>query len=280
MPIKSKIWTKRIVLFYRENLMLGIGDPLTITLLLSAAIFAGFVDSIIGGGGLILIPALLLGLPSLPPSVALGTNKTAAVCGTLLAAITYQRKIPTPLTQLLSLGIPAILFSALGALATLKIDANILRPIILFAIIIIGLFLIFKPEFGKDDFDYPISKRQLLLFLIIISAIGFYDGFFGPGTGMFLVLALSGIGSQSFLKATSFAKVINTATNIGALFIFAIHGSILWKLAIPLAIANMAGSFLGSHLVLARGTRLIRAAMLVLIFVLVIKLGLQELGIS
>lgn len=256
--------------------MFGVDNLATLGLLFLASTCAGFVDSVIGGGGLILIPALLLGLPSFPPTMALGTNKLAAVTGTLTAAITYNRKIPIPPRQIFTLALPALLLSMGGALLAINLDSEILRPIILIAIVIIGIILVFKPDFGKSETDKTISNLSKALLFFIVCIIAVYDGFFGPGTGMFLILALSAIGGQSFLHSTSLAKTINTATNLGALILFAIHGSILWILGLILAAGNVIGAQLGSHLVLKKGTGLIRGAMLILIAVLVIKLGMQE----
>lgn len=258
--------------------MLGLDDPAILVLLFIASTCAGFVDAMVGGGGLILIPALLLGLPSLPPAMALGTNKFAAVSGTLTAAITYHRKIPVSIRQIFTFALPALLLSMAGALIAIRLDSQVLRPIILIAVVIIGIILIFKPDLGQSETDEDTSRFSQALLFFTICIIGLYDGFFGPGTGMFLILAISILGKRSFLNATSLTKIINSATNVGALVIFIASGSILIYLGVLLAIGNIIGAQLGSRLVLKRGTGLIRAAMFLLIAVLVVKLGAQMIA--
>ncbi|MCI5825332.1 MAG: TSUP family transporter [Arcanobacterium sp.] len=259
-----------------DILFSGIHDPLILALLLAAAIFAGFIDAVVGGGGLILIPALMLALSGAPVATALATNKLAAVFGTTAAAVTYQRKIPSPPKKLLPLCILAGILSSLGAWAAMHIDSNILRPIILIAIATVGIFLIFKPEFGREQTHDRTGALITLATLLAVATIGFYDGFFGPGTGMFLIIAFTLISRSSFLESASLAKAVNAATGLGALLIFAAGAHVQWVLGLMLAACNIFGAVLGSKLVLTKGTGLIRVAMLTIIAVLLVKLGMQQ----
>ncbi|MCI6575075.1 MAG: TSUP family transporter [Actinomycetaceae bacterium] len=259
-----------------DILFTGIHDPLVVILLFAAALCAGFVDAVVGGGGLILIPALMLGLPTAPATTALATNKLAAVCGTLSAAVTYQRKLPSPPLKLAILCPLAGILSALGAWTAMRVNPDILRPIILIAITAVGIFLIFRPEFGQERAHERHGTLVILATVAMIAAIGFYDGFFGPGTGMFLIIGFTLISRSSFLESASLAKALNAATNCGALIVFASGAQIQWALGLVLAAGNVCGALVGSRLVLTKGTSLIRVAMLAIIAVLVVKLGMQQ----
>ena len=259
-----------------DALMGGVTDPLILVGLILAALLAGFVDSIVGGGGLILIPAILIGLPAAPVTTALATNKFAALFGTTTAAITYQRKYRTPARQLLPYALLAGALSVFGALTASSLDPAILRPIIIVAIIAVAIFLLARPQFGKEPERSVATFPRLIATFVMIGAIGFYDGFFGPGTGMFLIITLSALLGASFLESASTAKVINCATNVGALAVFMTVSHVIWGLAVILALANVCGAFIGSRLVLTKGTALIRIGMFAIISVLVVKLLIDQ----
>ncbi|OKL53048.1 hypothetical protein BSZ39_11590 [Bowdeniella nasicola] len=256
---------------------MSLPDPGTLTLLLGASLFAGFIDAVVGGGGLILIPAMLVAIPTLPPATALGTNKVAAFAGTIAAAINYLRKIPIPKRPVAIAMATAFVLSAVGALLATVIDPSVMRPVIIVAVVAVGVYVALRPEFGKDAAVLPrATTRWYLVSLIAAAVIGFYDGVFGPGTGMFLIIAFTSILGTSFLTSAAAAKVVNVATNAGALLIFGLGGHIWLTLGLVLAVANIAGSMLGSRLVLAKGTALVRAALLIIVVALAIKLTIDQ----
>lgn len=235
---------------------------------------AGWVDAVIGGGGLILIPLIMAVAPGLLPANALATNKFAAVTGTFSAAVTLVRKVGVDTSLALRMIPVAAVGSGLGALMAASISKDVMRPIVIILMLIAGLFVAFRPDFGQGNSTHKPWGRAVAL--IAVAAIALYDGIFGPGTGMFLIMAFTALLSQDFIRSAALAKVINTATNIGALCVFIAAGHILWKLGIILAIANVAGAQLGARTVLGGGTRLLRAALLTLVVVMSIYLAQQQ----
>lgn len=243
--------------------------------LVAAAALAGWVDAVIGGGGLILIPVLMAATP-MPPAAILATNKIAAVSGTASAAVTLVRRVGVP-RHTWGYALIAGALSAAGALAASLIDAALLRPAILALLIAVGVFVALKPEFGTGDADKPplVTRGRVLAAAGLVAAIGFYDGTFGPGTGMFLIMGFTALFAQNFLRSAAMAKVVNTATNIGALGVFISAGFVDWPLALALAAANVAGAQIGARTVLGGGAKLVRYALLTLVVVLSTYLAFQ-----
>ena len=237
-------------------------------ILVIGAAVAGWVDAVIGGGGLVLIPLVMAVAPGLTPAAALATNKVAAVSGTASAAFTLVRKVRPPAGELFKYGVVALAASAVGALCVSLIDAAVMRPVIIVLMLAVGTFVAFKPNFGAGDKPEIRTGNRVLLALAAVAAIAFYDGIFGPGTGMFLIMAFTAIFSQNFLKSAAMAKVINTCTNVGALATFIAGGHVWWKMALILAVANIVGAQLGARTVLGGGTKLIRYALLALVVVM------------
>lgn len=244
-------------------------------ILVAAAALAGWVDAVIGGGGLILIPVLMAGT-SMAPAAILATNKLAAVSGTASAAVTLVRRVGVP-RHTWGYALIAGALSATGALAASLIDATFLRPTILILLIAVGVFVAVKPEFGTGDSDQPplLTRTRVLSAAGLVAAIGFYDGTFGPGTGMFLIMGFTALFAQNFLQSAAMAKVVNTATNIGALVVFISAGFVDWPLALALAAANVAGAQIGARTVLGGGAKLVRYALLTLVIVLSTYLAFQ-----
>lgn len=240
---------------------------------------AGFIDAVVGGGGLVLIPALLIGLPQLPPASVLGTNKVAAVSGTVVAAITYVRRIALPRGRVAVAVVAAFAAACLGAWFASSTDPAVMRPGIIVAVLAVGIYVALRPAFGQGQSRPPRTGRWQMLALLAVAVIGFYDGIFGPGTGMFLIISLTSLLGVSFLQSAAAAKVINVATNAGSLLIFAIGGHIYLFLGLILAAGNIGGSYLGSVLVLKKGAGLVRIALLILVVALTTKLLLDECGI-
>lgn len=244
-----------------------------IAFLIAAAALAGWIDAVIGGGGLVLIPVLMAGT-SLPPAAVLATNKIAAVSGTASAAVTLVRRVGAP-RHIWGYALVAGALSACGALFASLIDASILRPLIITLLLTVGVFVALNPSFGTAAAGPTLTRRRVALGVVLVAAVGLYDGIFGPGTGMFLIMGFTALFAQDFLRSAAMAKVVNTATNIGALAVFITAGFVDWPLALALAAANVAGAQLGARTVLGGGATLVRYALLALVVVLMGYLALS-----
>ncbi|MDY5784980.1 TSUP family transporter [Corynebacterium sp.] len=241
----------------------------------AAAFAAGWVDAVVGGGGLVLIPVMLAST-GLSPAGALATNKATAIAGTASAAITMVRRVGVP-RHTWAYAVIAGILAACGALAVSIVPAEIIRPLIIVLLLAVGVFVALRPSFGTEAGAPTVTPRRVALGGLLVAAIGFYDGVFGPGTGMFIIMGLTSIFSQAFLRSAAMAKVINVATNIGALAVFIAGGFVVWKLVIVLAVANVLGAQLGARTALKGGSTLVRWALLVLVVVLCARLGWQEM---
>lgn len=238
--------------------------------LCAATMFAGAVDAVGGGGGLITVPALLAA--GLPPHLALGTNKGQSVFGSCAALSRYTH------AGLVDRRVAALVFplavagSAGGAAAALAIRPEVLRPVVLVLLLAAGaIVLTVRP--AEERRAAGLSERAAdWIWAAAALAIGAYDGFFGPGAGTFLILVLVGLLHRPLTRATADAKVVNFGSNLAAMAFFASRGSILWKLAIPMAGANLIGGFVGAHLAVRRGDRLIRTVVVLVVLGLVVKI--------
>jgi uncharacterized protein len=244
----------------------------TIILLGVAAFFAGFVDAVVGGGGLIQLPALLILFPNIAIAALFGTNKMASIAGTSAAGIQYARQIAIPWRSVLPGAIAAGIFSFLGARAVQFLQPSLLRPLILVLLIGVGLYTYFKKDFGTAQPSKIAVKYRTIAMVLVGGTLGFYDGFFGPGTGSFLIFAFIGVLGFDFLKASAFAKILNWATNFTALLAFASAHQVLYSLALPMAVYNVAGSLLGTRLAILKGNAFIRVLFLCIVSVLIAKL--------
>ena len=243
--------------------------------LLSASFFAGFVDSIAGGGGLIQLPALLIGLPKSETVTVLGTNKLASIFGTTAAAALYRRQIRPDPKILIAMALPAFIGSAVGASLASQIPTKTMRPVILILLIVVVIYTWLKPELGKNELLRHHSTRRIQIAALAGAIIGFYDGIFGPGTGSFLMLVLVASLGYAFITASAIAKVVNVSTNLGAIIIFGIHGAIIWQIGLALGAANVIGAFVGSHLAIRGGSTLVRKVFLIVTIALIIKVGID-----
>jgi uncharacterized membrane protein YfcA len=246
----------------------------TALFLLAASFFAGFIDSIAGGGGLIQLPALLIGLPKSETAEVLGTNKLSAVFGTTTAAALYRKQIKPDPKILIAMGLPAFLGSAGGAVLASKIPTSSMRPVILVLLIIVAVYTWFKPDLGKFENLRHLPKRRVQIAGIAGVVIGFYDGIFGPGTGSFLMLILVASLGYAFITASAIAKVVNVATNVGAITVFGINGAVLWQIGIILGIANITGAVIGARLAIKGGSTLVRKVFLLVTVALIVKVGI------
>jgi uncharacterized membrane protein YfcA len=246
----------------------------TALFLLAASFFAGFIDSIAGGGGLIQLPALLIGLPKSETAEVLGTNKLSAVFGTTTAAALYRKQIKPDPKILIAMGLPAFLGSAGGAVLASKIPTSSMRPMVLVLLIIVAVYTWFKPDLGKFENLRHLPKRRVQIAAIAGVVIGFYDGIFGPGTGSFLMLILVASLGYAFITASAIAKVVNVATNVGAITVFGINGAVLWQIGIILGIANITGAMIGARLAIKGGSTLVRKVFLLVTVALIVKVGI------
>jgi len=242
--------------------------------LLAASFFAGFVDSIAGGGGLIQLPALLIGLPKSETAEVLGTNKLSAVFGTTTAEALYRKQIKPDPKILIAMGVPAFLGSAGGAVLASKIPTSSMRPMVLLLLIVVAIYTWFKPDLGKFENLKHQSGRRVQIAALAGAVIGFYDGIFGPGTGSFLMLILVASLGYAFITASAMAKVVNVATNVGAILVFGIHGAVIWQIGIIMGTANITGAVIGSRLAIKGGSTLVRKVFLIVTVALIIKVGI------
>ncbi|MFJ6697641.1 sulfite exporter TauE/SafE family protein [Streptomyces sp. NPDC091272] len=250
----------------------------TVLLLCLAAAVAGWVDAVVGGGGLLLLPALIMGLPGgMASTFALGTNKAVSIVGTSGAAVTYVRKAPIDVKIAVRIGLAALAGSTAGASFAAGISNDVLRPMIMVVLVGVGSFVIFRPQFGTAPALGPASRQRILAAIALAGlGIGFYDGLFGPGTGTFLVLALSAILHFDMVTASATAKIVNVCTNAGALAMFAYQGYVLWQLAALMAVFNLAGGMFGARTALKKGSGFVRVVLLVVVFAMVAKLAFDQ----
>jgi len=251
----------------------GISFAVLLALLL-AAFLAGAVDAVVGGGGLVQLPALLLLLPG-APVMALATNKVAAVVGTGAATVTYARGTRVD-WRAAGLMAAAAFAGALGGAAFAgALPANALRFVVLVALLGVGVYTWRTPSLGVSEGLRFGSRTRLTVMVAGGALIGGYDGLAGPGTGSFLVFLLVGVAGYAFLHASATAKLVNVATNLGALAYFVPTGHVVWGLAVSMAVANLAGATLGARAAVRRGSGFVRRVFLVVVAVLVGSLAVQ-----
>ncbi|APT83819.1 TSUP family transporter [Corynebacterium aquilae] len=243
-----------------------------------AALCAGWVDAVIGGGGLILVPVLLAFVPGIAPVGALATNKAVGVTGTLSAAVRLLAHTRPKGKLLPILVVVAGLAAAGGALVAGLFPAHLMRPIVIVLLLSAGIVVVMRPRFGQSACVKTPTVLALLGLGAVVMALGFYDGIFGPGTGMFLIMALTAVLGGDLVRSAAMTKAINAATNLGALAVFIAGGHVVWKLALVLMVANIVGAQLGARTVIAGGARLVRVALLIFVVVMASYLGWMQWG--
>ncbi len=238
-----------------------------------AAAFAGLVDAVVGGGGLIQVPALFSAFPQLSPSTLFGTNKLSSVWGTAFAARSYAKRIRLDWEIALPASVAALIFAFAGAYTITVFPPDIFRKLLPFILMLVAVYVLRKRDFGVAYQPSCTGRRKQVRAVLVGSVIGFYDGFFGPGTGSFLIFAfIRGFGLD-FLRASALAKLVNVACNIAALAWFLPTSAPLWQLGLWMAACNVVGSILGARLALKGGSRLIRVLFLVVLAALILKTG-------
>lgn len=236
------------------------------------ALLAGMMDAAVGGGGLVQIPALFGLLPAhTPVATVMGTNKFASICGTLTSGWQYVRKIAVPWKMLLPAACLAFITSFLGSMVVSHIPVKWIKPFILLVLVVMAIYTFSKKDFGQTKREHVLSRKEWYIGLACGALIGFYDGVIGPGTGSFLTFMFIRLFAFDFLTAVASSKIINVTTNLAALSFFIPHGYILWAWAIPLALCNLTGGVIGTHIALRGGTRFLRYGFMVLLVILIGK---------
>jgi uncharacterized membrane protein YfcA len=238
-----------------------------------ASLLAGFVDAIVGGGGLVLVPALFTTFPSAPPATLFGVNKGASVWGTGFATWQYSRRVDLRWGSLLPAAGAGFAGALAGAWLVTVVPSDFLRKLLPLVLLAVLLYTLAKKQLGSVHAPRFSGRQETWAACAIGLAIGFYDGFFGPGTGSFFVFLMVRWLGYDFLHASASAKLLNTATNIAALVLFISTGHIWWHFVLPMALANVLGSVLGSRLALKHGTGFVRVVFIVVVSALILKTG-------
>ncbi|MBF6125884.1 TSUP family transporter [Nocardia brasiliensis] len=247
--------------------------------LITAATAAGWVDAVVGGGGLIILPTLFLVAPTIAPQTALGTNKLAAVAGTAASVLTFARKVPMQWRVLVPAAGIAAVTAGIGAAAVSLIDRDLFIPIVMVVLVGVAVFVTLRPSIGVTLATHAPTRRKVILTIALAAGlIGCYDGLLGPGTGTFLIITFATLLGTEFVRAAAMAKVINCGSNVGALIFFGLTGHILFLLGAAMAVGNVAGAIVGSHMALRNGAKFVRVVLLVVVVAMVIRLGWQQFG--
>jgi uncharacterized membrane protein YfcA len=246
-------------------------DPLV--LLCVAAFVAGFVDAIAGGGGLVQLPACLILFPAAPVIAIIGTNKMASFFGTSAAVGRFARSVRLDWHIVGPAAAVAFGFSMFGSHCAAALNPNVLRPVIFGLLIMAAIYVYVVKDLGLEHRPVHTRMRGRWLGVLVGAALGFYDGFFGPGTGSFLILIFASYFGFEFLVASGSAKVINWATNCASVIYFVATRHILYRLALPMGACNIAGAVVGSHLAILKGSRFVRVFFLIMVIALIAKLG-------
>ena len=250
-------------------------DPSALTLLLLAlaGLSAGFVDAVVGGGGLIQLPALAIAFPTALPVHVLATNKLGSVCGTSVSSVTYYRRVrPDPRT-FGPLMLLAFLGSLGGAVVASHLPRSVFNPVILVVLVVVGGYVLLKPSIGEVTALRFAGHRHTLAAMLAGLVIGFYDGALGPGTGSFFVFTLVGLLGYSFLEASAKARLANWATNLAALCVFVPQGAVMWRVGLVMGAANLVGGYVGARTAVARGTGFVRVFFVVVVSAFIVKIG-------
>ena len=236
-----------------------------------ASFFAGFVDSIVGGGGLILLPALFAVFPGAPPATLLGVNKGTSLWGTASATWQYARRVRLPWRALVPGAVLALVGSFTGAWVVTQVSPDVLKRILPVVLLVVFVYTLARKDFGQVHAPRMSGRQEALAMACLGGTIGFYDGFFGPGTGSFFVFLLVRWLGYDFMHASASAKLLNTASNVAALVLFGWKGHVWWHVVAFTAVANVAGSLLGARLAIRHGSGVVRVFFLLVVGALLIK---------
>lgn len=238
-----------------------------------AAGLAGMVDAVVGGGGLIQVPALFSALPQASPATLFGTNKISSLCGTAFAARTYWRRMPINGALVVPASLAALVFAFIGAWALTLFPAELFRQLLPVVLLLVAVYVFRRKDFGSVYAPKIAGLRQWMAASGIGAVIGFYDGFFGPGTGSFLIFLFIRCFGLDFLRASATAKIVNVACNVAALAWLVPNSPPIWTLAVVMAVSNIIGSIFGAQLAIRKGTGFVRQVFLVVVTLLIAKTG-------
>ncbi|GAA4070623.1 sulfite exporter TauE/SafE family protein [Nonomuraea soli] len=254
-------------------------QPELVLLLLAVALAAGWVDAVVGGGGLVQLPALLLAFPVAPPATLLATDKLSSISGTTASAIGFARGARIDLRLAVPAAVCAMALSGLGAATAGLIPAQVFRPFVLGALVVVAAVVVLRPRLGTGTPERrPARGRSVAALTVAGVVLPFYNGLVGPGTGAMILLALTGLLGLDFIDGSATAKVVNLGANLGALLVFALHGQAMWMLGLCMAACNVMGARLGTRTALRKGAGFIRATLLCVVAALIVKLGLDYLN--
>jgi hypothetical protein len=244
-----------------------------LVLLCVASFVAGFVDAIVGGGGLIQTPVALIALPNLSVASIIGTLKIPGFSGTSIATIQYLKKVKVDWKLFGVMAVVSFVFAFIGSSLLNVMQNDFMKPVLFIILVLLLVYTYVKKDLGQLEISTLSTKRKYTYAIIICVFIGFYDGFIGPGTGSLLIIAFVGILGFDFLQASTNAKLVNLATNIGSITLFVIKGKIVWAIAIPMAVCNATGAFIGARLAISKGNGFIRVFFLVIVAVTLLRFG-------
>ena len=245
----------------------------SLVLLCGFSMIAGFVDAAVGGGGLIQLPAALILLPGVPVPTVLGTNKFASFFGTSFAVRRYTQHVKLDWSTVLPTALAAFIFAFLGSRAVSLLNPALLRPLVLALLVVVAIYVFLVKDLGLIHQPKHAPSKARLLGILVGSGLGFYDGFFGPGMGSFLIFAFVGIFGFDFLTASASAKAVNWSTNLASLVYFSWSGNILFRIGLAMAACNVIGAIIGSRLAIAKGSRFVRIFFLVVVSGLIVKVA-------
>ncbi|MEO7495681.1 MAG: TSUP family transporter [Massilia sp.] len=246
---------------------------LDLFVLCGAAFLAGLVDAVVGGGGLIQIPVLFSLFPREIPATLLGTSKLAGIFGTASAAVNYARRVRVAWSTAAPAAVAALVMSFAGAYTVTRVPADFARMLLPFVLVAVAIYTFKKKDFGSVHAPVHSGHAERFFAVLIGASIGFYDGFFGPGTGSFLIFLFVRFFGFDFLSASAAAKVVNVACNFAALMWFGISGHLLWQLGLMMAVCQVAGSLVGTKLAVKHGSGFVRQLFLIVVTLLIIKTG-------
>ena len=238
-----------------------------------AALMAGYVDAVVGGGGLIQTPALLAAFPNTGVATLFGTNKVASIVGTTSAAIQYARRVKVPWGIAVPGAMAALIGAWLGARTVAYLPTDLVRPVIFVLLILVAMYTFSRKDFGAVQGREVYSRGDRGFAVAIGLAIGFYDGFFGPGTGSFFIFLMVRFLAMDFLRASVTAKIMNVATNLAAIGFFSMNVEILWLTAAVMAGCNLIGAVIGSRMAIRHGAGFVRKMFLGVVSMLIVKMG-------
>lgn len=247
-------------------------NTLEILIVCLAAFAAGFIDAVVGGGGLVQTPVMLLTFPQAPVATVLGTVKIPSFCGTAVSAYQYSRRISINWRLIIWVAMAAFAAAMAGSYMVTLLTNDLLKPIILVALGAVAVFTYTRQSLGLRHEEIPF-RLALQKGMVAGLLIGFYDGFIGPGTGTFLVLVFIAIIGYDFLHASAHAKMVNLATNLASMLYFGTTGHIMYEIALPMAACNMAGGWAGTKMALWRGNQFVRTFFLIVVVATLVRFG-------